>query len=142
MLYDEQSLKRKLRVNFEFLTINNHLFQSHFFYLVLLLTNSETAKLKVDPQLLFQRLPIVANSSNYSMDDLLKYERSSQPTALFDNHGLLCHANKPQLTDVLSSSQPSDESKQSSDCQPVYNVLNGGSLLQRFPWKRVKLLTQ
>ena len=92
-------------------------------------------KLKVDPQLLFQRLLILANNSDYSLDDLLKYELSAQPTALFDKHGLLRQANKPQLADALPSTS-SNEGQQTRDSKPVYNVLDGGSLLQRFPWKR------
>ena len=52
-------------------------------------------KLKVDHQLLFQRLLILADNSDYSMDDILKYELSAQPPALFDKHGLLRPANKP-----------------------------------------------
>ena len=64
-------------------------------------------KLKVDHQLLFQRLLILTNNSDYSMDDLLKYKLSAQPTVLFDKHGLLHPANKPQLADALPST-PSD----------------------------------
>ena len=90
---------------------------------------------KVDPQLLFQRLLILANNSNYSMDELQKYDLSAQPTALFDKHGLLHPANKPQLADVLLST-PSNEGQQTSDSKPVYNVLDCSSLLQIFPWKR------
>ena len=70
-------------------------------------------KLKVNPQLLFQRLLILANNSDYSMDDLLKYELSAQPTSLFDKHGLLHPANKPQLADALPST-PSNEGHQTS----------------------------
>ena len=92
-------------------------------------------QLKVDPQLLFQRLLILADNSDYSMDDILKYELSAQPPALFDKHGLLRPANKPQLADALPSN-PSNEGQQRSDSKPVYSVDDGGSLLQRFPWKR------
>ncbi|KAG0713963.1 hypothetical protein GWK47_015044 [Chionoecetes opilio] len=97
-------------------------------------------KLKIDPQLLFQRLLILANNSDYSLDDLLKYELSAQPTALFDKHGLLRQANKPQLADALPSTS-SNEGQQTRDSKPVYNVLDGCSLLHRFPWKGVKRLT-
>ncbi|PIK35775.1 hypothetical protein BSL78_27395 [Apostichopus japonicus] len=77
----------------------------------------------------------IANNSDYSLDDLLKYELSAQPTALFDKHGLLRQANKPQLADALPSTS-SNEVQQTRDSKPVYNVLDGGSLLHRFPWKR------
>ena len=97
-----------------------------------LVVNGE--KLKVDPQLLFQRLLILANNSDYSMDDLLKFELSSQPTSLFDKHGLR-EANKPQLADALPSA-PSNDDQPTNDIKPVYNVIDGGYLLQRFPWKR------
>ena len=69
------------------------------------------------------------------MDDLLKYELSAQPTALIDKHGFLHPANKPQLADAPPSTS-SNEGQQTSISKPVYNVLDGRSLLQRFPWKR------
>ncbi|KAG1652233.1 hypothetical protein GQR58_026445 [Nymphon striatum] len=86
----------------------------------------------IDPQVLFQRLLIVANSSDYDVKDLLCYELFTLPTALFDKHGLLREANKPQLADVLSV-LPIDEEKREV---PKYHVLDGGSLIHRFPWKR------
>ncbi|KAJ8049891.1 hypothetical protein HOLleu_02834 [Holothuria leucospilota] len=86
-------------------------------------------KLKIDPQLLFQRLLILANNSDYSLDDLLKYELSAQPTALFDKHGLLLQANKPQLADALPSTS-SNEVQQTRGSKPVYNVLDGEDMYE------------
>ena len=91
-------------------------------------------KVKVDPQLLFQRLLILSNNTDYIMDDLLKYELSSQPTAFFDKNGLLRKANKPQLADALAPTTSNDQLTGSN--KPVYNVCDGGYLLQKFPWKR------
>ncbi|KAG1685236.1 hypothetical protein GQR58_009169 [Nymphon striatum] len=70
--------------------------------------------------------------SDYDVKDLLCYELSTLPTALFDKHGLLREANKPQLADVLPV-LPMDEEKLEV---PKYHVFDGGSLIHRFPWKR------
>jgi len=40
-----------------------------------------------DPQLLFQRLLIIANNSDLGVEEIFAYELSSYPTALFDEWG-------------------------------------------------------
>ena len=42
-----------------------------------------------DPQLLFQRLLIIANNSDLGVEEIFVYELSSYPTALFDKWGRL-----------------------------------------------------
>jgi hypothetical protein len=51
---------------------------------------------------------------------------------LFDKYGLLREANKSQLSDALTS-LPVDKRKLDT---PKYHVLDGGSLIHRFPWKK------
>ena len=90
----------------------------------------------IDPQLLFQRLVIIAkDNADCDLDNLFKHELSALPTSLFDEHGLLREANKAQLADTLASFVKVDESAQSVK-EPMYHVLDGGSLIHRLPWKK------
>lgn len=92
-------------------------------------------KTSVDPQLLFQRLLIVVNNSDCSIDEAMKYELSAYPTALFDKEGLIRQATKSQLADALASVVSNDHTP-SSQNQPDYTVLDGGSLIHKYPWKK------
>ena len=91
-------------------------------------------KVTVDPQVIFQRFLIVANNTSCEPDELLKHELSTYPTALFDKHGFLREADKPQLADtlrtVLNTANPP------VPAAPKYNVFDGGSLLHRFKWRK------
>ena len=93
-------------------------------------------KIQVDPQLLFQRLCLVA--SNTSPDEQMsyfQYELSSHPTSLFDDSGLPREANKPALADALWTQSRQGESNSQIPADVQY-VLDGGALLQRIPWQR------
>ena len=57
--------------------------------------------LQIDPQLLFQRLTTVAQNMTRNVAELFQYELCSQPSSLFDQHGLLPEANKAQLADDI-----------------------------------------
>jgi len=89
--------------------------------------------IEFDPQLLFQRLITVADRNMPNMPDIFKYELCQVPSSMFDKSGLLREANKPNLSEAIWNM---------GDCQantfpqsPTY-VLDGGSLLQRVPWKK------
>ena len=97
----------------------------------------DAKKVTVDPQLLFQRQLILSNKIDHSIDDLLKYELSTLPTALFDKHGLLREANKPQLAEALPTT-PQDDTQPTNP--RVCNVFDGEYLLSDFLGKGVKLL--
>ena len=87
----------------------------------------------VDPQVLFQRLLIIAKSiTDCDLNSLFKYELSSLPTSLFDDHSLLRAANKAQLADTLASLVKVDQAM----TKPTYHVVDGGSLIHRLPWKK------
>jgi len=101
--------------------------------LKVLSSNGET--LSVDPQLLFQRLLIIANNSDCSLDELFKYELSTHPPALFNKKGLLLEPNKPQLADAFARTISKEEMAQSSE-KPEFSVLDGGSLLHRLSWEK------
>ncbi|KAG1689105.1 hypothetical protein GQR58_007844 [Nymphon striatum] len=95
-------------------------------------------KVVVDPQLLFQRLLIVANNSNCDLDELLKHELSTYPTSLFDKHGFLREATKPQLSEAMASTTAAAPQSRTASQQtaPEYHVFDGGSLIHRFQWKK------
>ncbi|XP_014679227.1 PREDICTED: uncharacterized protein LOC106819081 [Priapulus caudatus] len=57
---------------------------------------------KVDPQLIFQRLVFVGERSG-NLPSLFKYELCGHPPALFDSYGLPLTARKPALADALSN---------------------------------------
>ena len=58
--------------------------------------------IQVDPQLLFQRLSVVATSGRYDdPQEQFKYEMCSYPPALFESSLLPKQANKPALADAL-----------------------------------------
>ena len=89
----------------------------------------------VDPQLLFQRLSIIATREE--QDDpaaLFKYELCSHPTALFDNVGLPRQPNKATLADALWEMVKEEQTEPNGD--ELHYVLDGGALLQRLPWSR------
>ena len=56
---------------------------------------------QIDPQLLFQRLITVVQSSSELKAYFLKYELCSYPPALFDSSLLLREARKPVLADAI-----------------------------------------
>ena len=95
-------------------------------------------KVVVDPQLLFQRLLIVANNSNCDLDELLKHELSTYPTSLFDKHGFLREATKPQLSEAMASTTAAAPQSRTASQQTAseYHVFDGGSLIHRFQWKK------
>ena len=89
---------------------------------------------QVDPQLMFQRLSLIATRETHENPALLvKYELCSHPPALFDKSSLQKVANKPALADEIW-----DLVKHEKTVLPtnVYHVIDGGALLQRVPWPR------
>ena len=57
---------------------------------------------QVDPQLMFQRLSLIATRETHENPALLfKYELCSHPPALFDKSSLPRVANKPALADEI-----------------------------------------
>ena len=56
--------------------------------------------IQIDPQLLFQRLVTVAQTSD-ELSEAFKYELCSHPPALFDTSLLLREAQKPVLADAI-----------------------------------------
>ncbi len=86
-------------------------------------------QVQTDPQLLFQRLVTVVQSSG-DLKSAFKYELCSYPSSL-----LLRKADKPALADAIwNLSKPHDPAEVSAN--GIQYVLDGGTLLQRIPWPR------
>ena len=91
----------------------------------------------IDPALLFQRFLVVSRSGDLDLGDILSYELSPFPPALFEARNILRKADKPQLAQAIRdhatdlSSEALMNSLPETDCY----VLDGGSLLHRLPWK-------
>ena len=89
--------------------------------------------LQIDPKLLFQ---LLAQNMTENIAELFQYELCSQPSSLFDQHGLLREANKAQLADDIWTVAKGNEMQPPEIADEMNHVIDGGSLLQRIPWKR------
>ncbi|XP_073243634.1 uncharacterized protein [Porites lutea] len=91
---------------------------------------------QVDPQLMFQRLSIVATTGGFeSPQQFFEYEMCSFPASLFDASLLPLKANKPVLADAIWSM--TKESQTANDPGgSAYFVTDGGALLHRVVWPR------
>lgn len=105
---------------------------------VVTLASHSTVKVKgesvrVDPQLIFQRLVTIGEHSDDDLMSLFKYELCSYPPALFDASSLPLQANKAALADALWKAIEEEQRLPTGDVQ---YVLDGGALLHRLPWPR------
>ena len=91
-------------------------------------------EIQVDPQLLFQRLITVRNYANEDVDVLFKLELCAVPASLFEPNGLPKKANKAILAEAIW--KVINANVEYPRQLTVQYVLDGGSLLQRLPWKR------
>ena len=91
--------------------------------------------MQVDPQLLFQRLSVIATGGRYEdPQSLFAYEMCSYPPALFDSSALPRQANKPALADSIWALVKNGEV--SAPTGNVKFVLDGGALIHRLSWPR------
>ena len=89
-------------------------------------------EVNVDPQLLFQRLISVSESTLDNVEEIFKYELCGHPSALFDSSGLLREAQKPALAHAIWELGGCGVSQFTAE--NVHYVLDGGSLVQRISW--------
>ena len=98
------------------------------------LGNISTVKIAPDrtigPAFLFQRFLVVSRSGDLSFEEVLTYELSPYPPALFETRNILRKADKPQLADLLSDAVMNSIPK--TDCY----VLDCGFLIHCLPWKK------
>lgn len=94
----------------------------------------DDGKIQVDPQLLFQRLSIIATGGRFeNPKSLLKYGMCSYPPALFDTSLLPRKANKPALADAIWTDVKNTSTEVTGN---VHFVLDGGALIHRVSWPR------
>ena len=98
---------------------------------VIKVTQDET----FDPALLFQRFPVLSQSGDLCVDDVLQYELSPYPPSLFEAKYVLRKADKAQLMDAVRKHAVASETAvlQTLPTTDHYN-LDGGSLIHRLKW--------
>ncbi len=91
----------------------------------------------IDPALFFQRFLVVSKTGDFSLEDVISYELSPFPPALFEAKDVLLKADKPQLSHAIIDYCSKVSGDAIIDITPETEryVLDGGSLLFRLPWK-------
>ena len=92
---------------------------------------------QADPQLIFQRIIMVAGRMTENIGRHFRYELCGYPSSLFDTSGLFREANKPILADsIWTAGRMEEMPTQDEEDDVICHVLDGGSIIQRLPWKR------
>ena len=89
--------------------------------------------IQIDPQLLFQRLTLVAKSRD-NLEDVFRFELCSYPPALFSGAQFLREAHKPVLANAIWSLLPDQDISELP--RELQYVLDGGALVQSIPWAK------
>ena len=90
-------------------------------------------KVRVDPQLLFQRLLHVAGGDLTKLAEIFRYELTAVPASLFDDSGFMRESSKYLLAKHLWNSEfEADLTKE----ERLHHVLDRGSLLHHLPWSK------
>lgn len=92
----------------------------------------------IDPQLLFQRLMLMArNFNDEQLKDVFKYELSQRPSSLFDDSGLMREAKTNEFVNQCIAVNKSNNTQISTDLENnSRHVLCGTSFLNRISWKK------
>ena len=93
--------------------------------------------LKVDPQTFLQRLIIFIQHDD--IKEAFSYELSTRPSSLSDKQGLISEADKAELVHARVELPHVERCILSSIPNDTHHVMDGGSLLQRFPWTLGKI---
>ena len=92
---------------------------------------TDGVEVQVDPQVLFQRLLVIASNAEITLSEIMTFELSVYPPSLFTSNGLPRSATKPQLADAMAKCTSSlAEATPEADCY----VFDGGSLIHRIKW--------
>lgn len=87
----------------------------------------------IDSALLFQRFMVVSKTGELSLNEVMSYELSPFPPALFEARHVFRKADKPQLAHAIR--EHAKDAILDYVPETEYYVLDGGSLLHRIPWK-------
>lgn len=88
----------------------------------------------IDPQLLFQRLILVAGNMNESdLRDVFKYELSHRPSSIFDEHGFMRSGDSASLDNALLKLVPSDDLHNKFIGRQIFS---GDYLINKIAWKK------
>ena len=90
----------------------------------------------IDTALLFQRLLVISNAGDCSLEEVLEYELSPFPPALFEASYIMRKPEKTQLAKAIDdyACSLSDEAVTNEVPQTESYVLDGGSLMHRVQW--------
>ncbi|CAC5415900.1 unnamed protein product [Mytilus coruscus] len=94
----------------------------------------DNGAISVDPQLLFQRLVTPAITMFPDVSEVFKCELGAVPAALFEPSGLMRQAQKSTLADEIWNTGSCVFSEDHGT--DVHHVIDGGSMIQRIPWKK------
>lgn len=99
---------------------------------------SISADRTIDSALLFQRLLVVCRAGEFSLEEVLDYELSLFPPALFEANSIIRQPEKPQLAKAINeyAGSLSDEAVTDTIPQTDSYVLDGGSLMHRVQWAK------
>ena len=81
---------------------------------------------------------MVSRSGDLSLEEVLTYELSPYPPALFETRNILRKADKPQLAQAIRdhAADLSSEAVMNSIPETDCYILDGGSLLHRLSWMK------
>ena len=92
----------------------------------------------IDPNLLFQRYIVVSRMGGVDLEEVMSYELSPFPPALFEGKHVLRRPDKASLAHAVTDHANQTQTSIVIDEIPNTDmyVLDGGSLLHRLPWNR------
>ena len=98
----------------------------------------------IDPAVLFQRMIIITNTGEISLEEMVVHELCSFPPALFSSNSMPLEADKAPLAHALDDYCTSKLPGQKSTTPPKtdHYVMDGGSLIHRLNWEKGKTYGQ
>lgn len=88
----------------------------------------------IDPQLLFQRLILVASKMDESeLEDVFKYELSHRPSSIFDEHGYMRSGDSASMDNALLKEVGHPPEMRDVESR---QILSGDYLLNKVAWKK------
>lgn len=90
----------------------------------------------IDPQLLFQRLVLIAAKMDESqLKDVFTYELSHRPSSIFDEHGYMRSGDSTSLDNALLKEVGAEEALSMIDVSSR-QILSGDYLINKVAWKK------